>query len=256
MAPRSVSRGSDLEILSAIVELGRAGLSSERIADELAFRYPEREQLPGPRAIRRRLQQALGPAATRRRDVAEEEWRLDAADPAAAALVVPAWGAAMRYLEAPVSLSRPVAEWIERLRIASPSMPALVAWSLAIEYVAGVENRRNLDRYVALELWRDQAELARLVEAGWLEMPLTAWRIGLEERAGDPFDELLRAVMQLLALSDMDRLAGVELTPRDRAALRRLAEALEGAGDRLQVTRSGDRVAVDFEVRDLGKEDR
>lgn len=228
MAPRSVSRTTDLVYLETLVDLGRTGLPSEKIADELQRRFPDREHHLGPRAIRKRLNQALGPAATRAAIDGEADsdiwWNLAEADLDEARSVMPAWRAAMEHVAAPVRMRRSVAQWIHRLRTLSPGMPPLVAWSLALEYdrPPPVANRSSLDRYVVLELWRDRTELEKWIEAGWLEAPLTAWRVG-PERVNESERTGARRALEAVFLE----LSQVDVTGRNPDRLPDLQVAME-----------------------------
>lgn len=223
LASLPVSRSLDNELSAALRELRH--LPSEQIAEELERRFPDR-RIPQPRTLRKWRKELFGADATRPGD-GTTPWELHAAEAGEAALVTPAWRAAMRYLDAPVVLSRSVAERIATLRTISPALPPLYAWSLALDYARRDADHASLDLYVALELWRDESELERLVSARWLTAPLTAQRVGLEaaRESQDPVDQLLYETMRTLAALDVEYPDRRAAPPEVREAALRLANA-------------------------------
>lgn len=123
-----------------------------------------------PADIHRRLNERFGQAATPvlrtveniAREVTphdtSEAWRLAAADPEAAAIVLPVLAELLDSSEDRIQgVSRREAEWIVRLRGAVPDLPATDAYKLARDYLARIERNEDtadLDRYLVMAPWR------------------------------------------------------------------------------------------------------
>ena len=99
-------------------------------------------------------------------------WQLRDADPDDAALLLPVLAAAIERTEGRVrQVTRGHAEWIVRLRRASPEMPLYTAFALARIYVAQVERglpTTMFDELLAFAPWTHPERYTTATRRGWV----------------------------------------------------------------------------------------
>jgi hypothetical protein len=171
-------RRTDKDIVDAIHELASDGY---RPAD-IHRRLNERFGLSATPVLRtvENIAREVTPHDT------SEAWRLAAAEPAAAAIILPVLAELLESSEGRIqSVSRREAEWIVRLRGAVPDLPAIDAYKLARDYLARRqrnEDTADLDWYLVMAPWRPGNGM-RYIEAA-AEGRLPGGRIVHMERVG------------------------------------------------------------------------
>lgn len=171
----------DGDVEFEIKRLAHRGWTPAQIHRELERRPKFRGRVPVNRTVQRAVARLKPPP-----DEGDEgeEWSLADADPAEAALVLPALAEVLEFLAGDITgAPRPYfpkkqAAWIAHLRTAAPDMPGLWAFFMAMDYwvfsLAG-EPMDALDELVAFAPWRDDAHYRRYfrsvqaVHPNWFE---------------------------------------------------------------------------------------
>lgn len=198
---------------------------------ELDERF-EGRPIPHLRTIQAKLRERR-PGAQPRAD----RWTVREADPEDAALILPALAMAQRRLGdsgGPARLTKGHAEWIARLRRASPRMSVEAAYTLAAAYWTAEQSgwgTPGLDRFVAMELWRAPlAEQLHAYAVGWTDTVMTGPGTSLaEELRGRGIRRPTRPLRHLV-LGRVD-----ESRPRPNP---RVTARLDAAEQRLGITTS------------------
>lgn len=174
---RQTKRGihTDPDIRAEIEARARIGFTAAGIERLLASDPRFAGRVPADRTIRNivRIAQASGHDEPRS---ARKRWDALAAAPDDAALVLPVWGAVLRWTgmqgQIGARLYDDDATWIAWIRRVAPQIPPLEAFHLAGAYSRHAARKQSLDglhRYLALELWNDHELAGEAFDKGFVD---------------------------------------------------------------------------------------